>query len=44
MGIPAEFDAMAAATRAWLTRAIPDGIYRGWLATAAAVRLSPAAD
>ena len=34
MGIPAEFDAMTAATRTWLTRALPDGIYRGWLATA----------
>lgn len=33
MEIPAEFDAMRTATTTWLARAIPDGIYRGWLAT-----------
>ncbi|MDO8678466.1 MAG: GNAT family N-acetyltransferase [Acidobacteriota bacterium] len=32
MEIPAEFDAMAAATTAWLATAIPDGTYRGWVA------------
>ena len=32
MGIPAEFNAMAAATRTWLGGAIPDGTYRGWVA------------
>ena len=33
MGIPAEFNAMAAATTGWLATAIPDGTYRGWVAT-----------
>ena len=33
MGIPAEFDAMAAAARSWLARAIPEDAYRGWVAT-----------
>lgn len=33
MEIPAEFDAMAAAMRTWLARAIPDGTYRAWVAT-----------
>jgi GNAT superfamily N-acetyltransferase len=32
MGVPAEFDAMAAATAAWLAGAIADGTYRGWVA------------
>jgi GNAT superfamily N-acetyltransferase len=35
MGIPAEFDAMARATRQWLLNAIPSGEYRGWLGVAA---------
>ena len=35
MGIPAEFNAMAAAATAWLAGAIPDGTYRGWLAETA---------
>ena len=34
MGIPADFDAMAAAATTWLATAIPDGRYRGWVATA----------
>ena len=33
MGIPADFDAMAAAATTWLTTAIPDATYRGWVAT-----------
>jgi GNAT superfamily N-acetyltransferase len=33
MGIPADFDAMTTATTTWLARAIPDGHYRGWVAT-----------
>ncbi len=33
MGIPADFDAMAAAATTWLATAIPDGAYRGWVAT-----------
>lgn len=32
MGIPAECDAMAAATTSWLATAIPGGTYRGWVA------------
>lgn len=32
MGVPAEFNAMAAASRTWLAGAIADGTYRGWLA------------
>jgi GNAT superfamily N-acetyltransferase len=32
MGIPAEFDDMAAATESWLRHAIPSHTYRGWLA------------
>ena len=34
MGIPAEFDDMAAATETWLRHAIPTHIYRGWMAAA----------
>ncbi len=34
MGIPAEFDNMAAATDLWLRHALPSHIYRGWMATA----------
>ena len=34
MGISAEFEAMAAATRAWLADAVPSGDYRGWIAEA----------
>ena len=32
MGIPAEFEDMAAATELWLRHAIPSKTYRGWLA------------
>jgi len=32
MGIPAEFDDMAAATDLWLKHAIPSHTYRGWVA------------
>jgi GNAT superfamily N-acetyltransferase len=32
MGIPAEFEDMAAATTLWLQHAIPSHIYRGWVA------------
>jgi GNAT superfamily N-acetyltransferase len=32
MGIPAEFDDMAAATELWLRHAIPAKMYLGWLA------------
>lgn len=32
MGIPAEFEAMAAATATWLEHAIPSKTYLGWLA------------
>ena len=35
MGIPAEFEDMAAATELWLRHAIPSHTYRGWMATAA---------
>jgi GNAT superfamily N-acetyltransferase len=31
MGIAADFEAMAHATRRWLLRAIPAGEYRGWV-------------
>src|SRR5262245_14117136 len=34
MGIPAEFDDMAAATDLWLRHAIPSKIYLGWMAVA----------
>ena len=33
MGIPADFDGMTAAATTWLATAIPDGTYRGWVAT-----------
>jgi len=32
MGIPAEFDDMAAASELWLRHAIPSKTYRGWMA------------
>ena len=32
MGIPAEFEDMAAATELWLQHAIPSKTYRGWIA------------
>ena len=32
MGIPAEFEDMAAATDLWLRHAVPSHIYRGWMA------------
>jgi GNAT superfamily N-acetyltransferase len=32
IGTPADFDAMTAASTAWLAGAIADGTYRGWLA------------
>ena len=35
MGIPAEFEDMAAATTLWLQHAIPSHTYRGWVATTA---------
>ena len=35
MGIPAEFDDMAAATELWLRHAIPSKIYLGWVAETA---------
>jgi GNAT superfamily N-acetyltransferase len=34
MGIPAEFEDMAAATELWLRHAIPSHVYRGWMAVA----------
>lgn len=34
MGIPAEFEDMAAATDLWLRHALPSHVYRGWMATA----------
>jgi len=34
MGIPAEFEDMAAAMETWLRHAIPSHTYRGWIATA----------
>lgn len=34
MGIAADFELLATATRIWLAAAIPDGTYRGWLASA----------
>lgn len=33
MGIPAEFNDMAAAMESWLRHAIPSHTYRGWIAT-----------
>ena len=42
MGIPAEFEDMAAATDLWLRHALPSHIYRGWMATAPTAT-SPAA-
>lgn len=32
MGIPAEFEDMAAATESWLRHAIPSKVYQGWIA------------
>jgi GNAT superfamily N-acetyltransferase len=32
MGIPAQFEVMAAAAAAWLKTAIPSQVYRGWVA------------
>ena len=34
MGIPAEFEDMAAATESWLRHALPANTYRGWLTVA----------
>lgn len=34
MGIPAEFEDMAAATDLWLRHALPSHTYRGWMAAA----------